>query len=155
MRSVLFHLDSLSLDKFYKMASLHFISQWCMCPLFTLNFTFTGIIFVSCMCTEIVLVPTFCVVFKIRWLLEDEIVSALRHSWTISLSTLQKVTQHILSSTGRPHCHCEDVPLQFVFGPEQSMEKFKEARSLPQFTQACLDWKNANSALLFPLYSGV
>lgn len=69
-----------------------------------------------------------CRVFQIRWLLEDEIVSALRHSCIISSSTLQKVTQHILSSSGRPHCHCEDVPLQFVFGPEQSMEKFKEAR---------------------------
>lgn len=57
-------------------------------------------------------------------------MSALRHSWVISLSTLHKVTQHILSSSGRPHCHCEDVPLQFVFGPEQSMEKFKEARIL-------------------------
>ncbi|XP_036969602.1 KICSTOR complex protein SZT2 isoform X3 [Acanthopagrus latus] len=63
---------------------------------------------------------------KIRWLLEDEIVSALRHSRVISLATLQKVAEHVLHSTGQPHCHCEDVPLQFVFGPEQSLEKFKE-----------------------------
>uniref|UniRef100_A0A8D3E146 SZT2 subunit of KICSTOR complex n=1 Tax=Scophthalmus maximus TaxID=52904 RepID=A0A8D3E146_SCOMX len=63
----------------------------------------------------------------IRWLLEDEIVSALRHSQVISLATLQKVAEHVLHSSGRPHCHCEDVPLQFVFGPEQSLEKFKEA----------------------------
>uniref|UniRef100_A0A673A013 SZT2 subunit of KICSTOR complex n=1 Tax=Sphaeramia orbicularis TaxID=375764 RepID=A0A673A013_9TELE len=65
----------------------------------------------------------------IRWLLEDEIVSALRHSRVISSATLQKVAEHVLRSSGRPHCHCEDVPLQFVFGPEQSLEKFKEART--------------------------
>ncbi|XP_054872770.1 KICSTOR complex protein SZT2 isoform X6 [Amphiprion ocellaris] len=63
---------------------------------------------------------------EIRWLLEDEIVSALRHSRVIGSATLQKVAEHVLRSSGRPHCHCEDVPLQFVFGPEQSLEKFKE-----------------------------
>ncbi|KAG7228911.1 hypothetical protein INR49_008689 [Caranx melampygus] len=63
---------------------------------------------------------------EIRWLLEDEIVSALRHSRVVSLATLQKVAEHVLHSSGRPHCRCEDVPLQFVFGPEQSLEKFKE-----------------------------
>ncbi|XP_034562983.1 KICSTOR complex protein SZT2 [Notolabrus celidotus] len=63
---------------------------------------------------------------EIRWLLEDEIVSALRHSRVISSSTLHKVAEHVLRSSGRRHCHCEDVPLQFVFGPEKSLEKFKE-----------------------------
>ncbi|XP_010780650.1 protein SZT2, partial [Notothenia coriiceps] len=62
----------------------------------------------------------------IRWLVEDEIVSALRHSRVISSATLQKVAEHVLRSSGRTHCRCEDVPLQFVFGPEQSLEKFKE-----------------------------
>ncbi|MEQ2166151.1 hypothetical protein GOODEAATRI_024873 [Goodea atripinnis] len=65
---------------------------------------------------------------EIRWLLEDEIVSALCHSRVINSATLLKVAEHVLSSSGRPHCHCEDVPLLFVFGPEQSLEKFKEAR---------------------------
>ncbi|XP_070764616.1 KICSTOR complex protein SZT2 [Enoplosus armatus] len=63
---------------------------------------------------------------EIRWLLEDEIVSALRHSRVIGSATLRKVAEHVVRSSGRPHCHCEDVPLQFVFGPEQSLEKFKE-----------------------------
>ncbi|XP_043097535.1 KICSTOR complex protein SZT2-like [Puntigrus tetrazona] len=63
---------------------------------------------------------------EIRWLLEDEIVSALRHSSVISSSTLQKVSEHVCRSSGRPQCHCELVPLQFVFGPEQSLEKFRE-----------------------------
>ncbi|XP_036834347.1 KICSTOR complex protein SZT2-like [Oncorhynchus mykiss] len=37
-----------------------------------------------------------------RWLLEDEIVSALRHSRVISLSALQKVAGHVVRSGGRP-----------------------------------------------------
>ncbi|KAI7807837.1 KICSTOR complex protein SZT2 isoform X9 [Triplophysa rosa] len=63
---------------------------------------------------------------EIRWLLEDEIVSALRHSSVINSSTLQKVSEHVCRSSGRPQCHSEAVPLQFVFGPEQSLEKFQE-----------------------------
>ncbi|XP_061894627.1 KICSTOR complex protein SZT2-like isoform X3 [Entelurus aequoreus] len=63
---------------------------------------------------------------EIRWLLEDEIVSSLRRSRTISLATLHKVAEHVVMSVGRPHCHGEDVPLQFVFRPEQSLDKFKE-----------------------------
>ncbi|XP_072918888.1 KICSTOR complex protein SZT2 isoform X4 [Hemitrygon akajei] len=63
---------------------------------------------------------------EIHWLLEDEIVSALRHSTNITLAILQKVSDHVSRSKGRPRCHSEVVPLQFVFGPEQSLEKFKE-----------------------------
>ncbi|XP_023809816.1 KICSTOR complex protein SZT2 isoform X3 [Oryzias latipes] len=63
---------------------------------------------------------------EIRWLLEDEIVSALRHSRVIDSATLQKVAEHVSRSSGRSHCHREEVPLQFVFGPEQSLENFKE-----------------------------
>ncbi|XP_034149809.1 KICSTOR complex protein SZT2 isoform X1 [Esox lucius] len=63
---------------------------------------------------------------EIRWLLEDEMVSSLRHSRVITSSTLQKVSDHVSRSSGRPGCCCQVVPLQFVFGPEQSLEKFKE-----------------------------
>ncbi|XP_049584680.1 KICSTOR complex protein SZT2 isoform X10 [Syngnathus scovelli] len=63
---------------------------------------------------------------EIRWLLEDEIVSALRRSRTIGPATLLKVAQHVVGSAGRPHCRSEDVPLQFVFRPEQSLDRFKE-----------------------------
>uniref|UniRef100_A0A3P9LW10 SZT2 subunit of KICSTOR complex n=1 Tax=Oryzias latipes TaxID=8090 RepID=A0A3P9LW10_ORYLA len=66
------------------------------------------------------------VLLQIRWLLEDEIVSALRHSRVIDSATLQKVAEHVSRSSGRSHCHREEVPLQFVFGPEQSLENFKE-----------------------------
>nr|XP_061790319.1 KICSTOR complex protein SZT2-like [Nerophis lumbriciformis] len=63
---------------------------------------------------------------EIRWLLEDEIVSALRRSRSVGLPALLKVAQHVVRSVGRPHCRGEDVPLQFVFRPEQSLDKFKE-----------------------------
>ncbi|XP_075472186.1 KICSTOR complex protein SZT2 isoform X4 [Ascaphus truei] len=63
---------------------------------------------------------------EIRWLLEDELVSALRHSHVISRSVLRKVLCHVCESEGRPHCHRELVQLQFVFGPEHSLLKFKE-----------------------------
>lgn len=53
-------------------------------------------------------------------------MSALRHSRLINSFTLQKVADHVFRSSGRPCCHCEVVPLQFVFGPEQSLEKFRE-----------------------------
>uniref|UniRef100_A0AAR2L548 SZT2 subunit of KICSTOR complex n=1 Tax=Pygocentrus nattereri TaxID=42514 RepID=A0AAR2L548_PYGNA len=48
------------------------------------------------------------------------------HSSVLNSSTLLKVSDHVCRSSGRPGCHHEVVPLQFVFGPEQSLEKFKE-----------------------------
>ncbi|XP_067157161.1 KICSTOR complex protein SZT2 isoform X4 [Apteryx mantelli] len=63
---------------------------------------------------------------EIHWLLDDEIVSALRHSQVISAAILHRVATHIYNSKGRPSCHSEVVLLQFVFGPEHSLEKFKE-----------------------------
>ncbi|XP_077463799.1 SZT2 subunit of KICSTOR complex isoform X2 [Stigmatopora argus] len=63
---------------------------------------------------------------EIRWLLEDEIVSALRRGRSVGLPALLTVAQHVVRSAGRPHCRGEDVPLQFVFRPEQSLGKFKE-----------------------------
>lgn len=65
---------------------------------------------------------------QIHWLLDDEIVSALRHPQPITTDTLSRVATHVYSSQGRPSCHCEAVPLQFVFGPENSLEKFREVR---------------------------
>ncbi|XP_069498529.1 KICSTOR complex protein SZT2 isoform X3 [Ambystoma mexicanum] len=63
---------------------------------------------------------------EIRWLLEDEIVSALCQSRVIDASVLHKVANHVYNSRDRPSCHSEVVRLQFVFGPEHSLEKFKE-----------------------------
>ncbi|KAL7985176.1 hypothetical protein Chor_003746 [Crotalus horridus] len=63
---------------------------------------------------------------EIRWLLDDEIVSALRYSQPVTASILSQAASHIYSCQGRPSCHCEVVPLQFVFGPENSLERFSE-----------------------------
>ncbi|XP_039179309.1 KICSTOR complex protein SZT2 isoform X6 [Crotalus tigris] len=63
---------------------------------------------------------------EIRWLLDDEIVSALRYSQPVTASILSQAASHIYSCQGRPSCHCEVVPLQFVFGPENSLERFRE-----------------------------
>ncbi|XP_048108666.1 KICSTOR complex protein SZT2 isoform X5 [Alosa alosa] len=81
---------------------------------------------------------------EIRWLLQDEIVSALRHSRIINTSTLQKVANHVCRSCGRPRCHYEVVPLQFVFGPEQSLEKFKEEFRRLSFTGYVLNGEQEN-----------
>ncbi|XP_028855759.1 KICSTOR complex protein SZT2 isoform X3 [Denticeps clupeoides] len=81
---------------------------------------------------------------EIRWLLEDEIVSALRHSRSIDATILQKVANHVCRSSGRPQCHCEVVPLQFVFGPEQSLEKFKEEYRRVSFTGYVLNTEEEN-----------
>ncbi|XP_029904813.1 KICSTOR complex protein SZT2 isoform X2 [Myripristis murdjan] len=81
---------------------------------------------------------------EIRWLLEDEIVSALRHSRVINSFTLQKVANHVLRSSGRRRCHSEDVPLQFVFGPEQSLEKFKEEFRRMSFSGYVLNGEKEN-----------
>ncbi|XP_071387127.1 KICSTOR complex protein SZT2 [Centroberyx affinis] len=81
---------------------------------------------------------------EIRWVLEDEIVSALRHSRVVNSATLQKVANHLLRSSGRPRCHCEDVPLQFVFGPEQSLEKFKEEFRRMSFSGYVLNGEQDN-----------
>lgn len=58
-------------------------------------------------------------------------MSALRHSQVISSAVLQKVVDHVLRSSGRMCCRQETVPLQFVFGPEQSLEKFRQASAAP------------------------
>uniref|UniRef100_A0A8U8AQY3 Uncharacterized protein n=1 Tax=Geospiza parvula TaxID=87175 RepID=A0A8U8AQY3_GEOPR len=50
------------------------------------------------------------------------------HSQVISTSILHRVATHIYNSKGRPSCHSEVVLLQFVFGPEHSLEKFKEVK---------------------------
>nr|XP_033772051.1 KICSTOR complex protein SZT2 isoform X2 [Geotrypetes seraphini] len=63
---------------------------------------------------------------EIRWLLEDEIVSALRHSRSITTAILRKVANHVYDSQDHPSCRSELVLLQFVFGSEHSLEKFKE-----------------------------
>ena len=72
----------------------------------------------------------------IRWLLEDEIVSELRHIGLVNRSMLEKVEHHVKQSEDHPSCISRSVRLQFVFGAEQSLELFVkefEKISLPEY----------------------
>ncbi|KAJ7386496.1 hypothetical protein OS493_008630 [Desmophyllum pertusum] len=72
----------------------------------------------------------------IRWLLQDEIVSELRHIGPVNKSMLEKVEAHVKQSEDHSSCISRDVRLHFVFGAEQSMELFvKEFKkiNLPEY----------------------
>ena len=72
----------------------------------------------------------------IRWLLQDEIVSELRHIGPVNTAMLEKVENHVKQSEDHVSCISRGIPLQFVFGAEQSMEVFVkefEKFSLPEF----------------------
>ncbi|XP_045714431.1 KICSTOR complex protein SZT2 isoform X1 [Phyllostomus hastatus] len=63
---------------------------------------------------------------EIRWLLEDEMVGALRRGGIPQCPALHRAAAHIHSSPGRSTCLRQTLPLSFVFGPERSLTQFKE-----------------------------
>uniref|UniRef100_A0A8C6DFR9 SZT2 subunit of KICSTOR complex n=1 Tax=Moschus moschiferus TaxID=68415 RepID=A0A8C6DFR9_MOSMO len=63
---------------------------------------------------------------EIRWLLEDEMVGALRRGGIPQSPALHRAATHIHSSPGRSTCLRQTLPLSFVFGPERSLTQFKE-----------------------------
>ncbi|XP_017201875.2 KICSTOR complex protein SZT2 isoform X6 [Oryctolagus cuniculus] len=63
---------------------------------------------------------------EIRWLLEDEMVGALRRGGIPRSPALHRAAAHIHSSPGRSTCLRQTLPLSFVFGPERSLTQFKE-----------------------------
>ncbi|XP_028937849.1 KICSTOR complex protein SZT2 isoform X3 [Ornithorhynchus anatinus] len=64
---------------------------------------------------------------EIGWLLEDEMVGALRRAaGGVDSTSLQRVAVHVYNSPGRPSCLRQALPLSFVFGPERSLARFKE-----------------------------
>ncbi|XP_075411097.1 KICSTOR complex protein SZT2 isoform X3 [Tenrec ecaudatus] len=63
---------------------------------------------------------------EIRWLLEDEMVAALRRGGIPQSPALHRAAAHIHSSPGRSTCLRQTLPLSFVFGPERSLAQFKE-----------------------------
>ncbi|XP_078582766.1 KICSTOR complex protein SZT2-like isoform X1 [Branchiostoma floridae x Branchiostoma japonicum] len=76
---------------------------------------------------------------QVKFLLKDEITAALRLIQPVTIETLEKVAAHVHDSSCRletglsvnpldlPLTIQEDVPLQFVFGSDQSHAKFVEA----------------------------
>ncbi|XP_050400458.2 KICSTOR complex protein SZT2 [Patella vulgata] len=65
---------------------------------------------------------------EIEWLLNDEIVSALRHLSPINSDALEFVTEHIkkYKAENKPGCDHHVVSLKFVFGANQSLVRFTE-----------------------------
>ncbi|XP_052033126.1 KICSTOR complex protein SZT2 isoform X1 [Apodemus sylvaticus] len=63
---------------------------------------------------------------EIRWLLEDEMVGALRRGGIPQSPALHRAAAHIHSSSGRSTCLRQAPPLSFVFGPERSLTQFRE-----------------------------
>ncbi|KAL1484259.1 hypothetical protein MTO96_032675, partial [Rhipicephalus appendiculatus] len=73
---------------------------------------------------------------KLKWMLKDEMASAALNSFPLTAEALHMVAEHVRSTaeartttrlhatTGAPGCQVQKVPLQFVFGPEQSFGKF-------------------------------
>ncbi|XP_078662696.1 KICSTOR complex protein SZT2-like [Branchiostoma floridae x Branchiostoma belcheri] len=73
---------------------------------------------------------------QVNFLLKDEITAALRLIRPVTIQTLEKVAAHVHDSSCRletglsanpldlPLTIQEDVPLQFVFGSDQSLERF-------------------------------
>lgn len=72
----------------------------------------------------------------ISWLLQDEIVSELRHIGPVTTSMLKQVEQHVKQSEEHSSCISRQVRLQFVSGAEQSLELFVkefERINLPEY----------------------
>lgn len=61
---------------------------------------------------------------QIKWLLKDEIASARRHIFPVTVDTLDMVASHVCNSLNNKTCLYEQVDLKFVFGPEQSLSEF-------------------------------
>ena len=63
---------------------------------------------------------------QIKWLLRDEIASAMLHTCHLKEANLEMVVAHVESSHHARNCISESIPLNFVCGMEQSKERFMQ-----------------------------
>jgi hypothetical protein len=63
---------------------------------------------------------------EIKWLLKDEIATALLDIDSVKSNTLDYVMKHVAESKVRPSCIMDVIHLNFVFGSSQSHGKFIE-----------------------------
>ncbi|XP_069157334.1 KICSTOR complex protein SZT2 isoform X2 [Procambarus clarkii] len=63
---------------------------------------------------------------EIKWLLRDEIASAMLQVYPLAEQTLNMVATHVESSRQARNCISESIPLNFVCGMEQSRDKFMQ-----------------------------
>ena len=57
-------------------------------------------------------------------MMEDEIISSLRDTFPLTEETLTTVMNHVTESNDTVCSKKIDVHLRFVFGPDQSLDKF-------------------------------
>ncbi len=77
---------------------------------------------------------------QIKWLLRDEIASALRLVVPVTATTLEMVATHVRESVDRPKCIHSKVDLQFVYGPEKSMQHFIQVVELTSIHCAKIEY---------------
>ena len=63
---------------------------------------------------------------EMKWMLRDEIAFALTKTMPLSQQTLEFVRNHVQSSVNKSGSYVETVDLNFVFGTQVSLDKFKE-----------------------------
>lgn len=66
---------------------------------------------------------------QIKWLLRDEIASAMLHTCHLKEANLEMVVAHVESSHNARNCISESIPLNFVCGMEQSKERFMQVHT--------------------------
>ncbi|XP_014246112.1 KICSTOR complex protein SZT2-like isoform X2 [Cimex lectularius] len=82
-------------------------------------------------------------IIEIEWFLQDEIAVFLLDSCPVNESTLNFVANHVISSDGRRYsCIQNTVGLNFVFGPEHSLERFIKEFAQMKITGYCLKQEN-------------
>ncbi|GFR12271.1 KICSTOR complex protein SZT2 [Trichonephila clavata] len=64
---------------------------------------------------------------KVKWLLQDEKVSVALNCFPITSDALDMVIDHVKSSKDKPCCIIKEIPLTFVYGSENSLDKFTQA----------------------------
>ena len=62
---------------------------------------------------------------EMKWMMRDEIAFALTKAPELTAGTLEFVKNHVQGSVGKSGSSVETVDLNFVFGSQQSLDKFQ------------------------------
>lgn len=67
---------------------------------------------------------------EVKWLLRDEIATALLDLEPVSIETLNMVIEHVESSPYKVSCKKDIINLNFVYGASHSRNKFLQVSSI-------------------------
>lgn len=67
---------------------------------------------------------------EVKWLLRDEIATALLDLEPVSIETLNMVIEHVESSTYKVSCKKDIINLNFVYGASHSRNKFLQVSAI-------------------------